>query len=172
MKLKLCGSFNIVSWKPSKQTKNPMYCGRFFQTIMILINTKISNLWLTYLDQSNCILNAVILCSFTTMLFISFVFITRQTVYNKLWKDHFRSAKTSLQHVLCAFCALCLTGRKAGCVGCWLLCDSVQTFGSSTHGPWSKQLQKVCSPQPVCHPQESVHQCHAGTTQRQVCVCQ
>lgn len=63
---------------------------------MILINTKIINLlWLTYLDQSHCILNAIIICCFTTMLFISFVFITRQTVYNKLWKDHLRSAKTS-----------------------------------------------------------------------------
>lgn len=72
-------------------------------------------------------------------------------------------SKDLMQHVLCAFCALCLTGRKAGRIGCWLLCDSVQTFGSSPHGPRSKQLQKVCSPQPVRHPPEPVHQCHAGT---------
>lgn len=64
---------------------------------LISLPVKIGSLmlWLTYPDQSNCILNAVIICCFTTMLFISFVFITRQTVYNKLWKDHLRSAETS-----------------------------------------------------------------------------
>lgn len=64
---------------------------------LISLPVKIGSLmlWLTYLDQSNCILNAVIICCFTTMLFISSVFITRQTVCNKFWKDHLRSAETS-----------------------------------------------------------------------------
>lgn len=64
-----------------------------------------------------------------------------------------------------SFCALCLTGRKAGRVGCRLLCHAVQTFRPSADGARSKQLQKVCSPQPVCHPQEPVHQRHAGKEQ-------
>lgn len=57
---------------------------------------------------------------------------------------------------------LCLAGRKAGCVGSRLLGDSVQTFGPFAHGPRSKQLQTLSSPQPVCHPQKPVHQRHAG----------
>lgn len=58
----------------------------------------------------------------------------------------------------------CLSGRKAGRFGCGLLGDSVQTFGPFADGPRSKQLQALGSPQPICHPQEPVHQRHAGNT--------
>lgn len=105
-------------------------------------------------------------CFFTIVLFMSSVFVSEQSVSNRLLKDRLRSANAS-----CSSSSgppvpsLCLTGRKAGRVGRWLLGDSVQTFGPSPHGPRPKQLQALCSPQPVCHPQEPVHQRHAGTTQ-------
>lgn len=90
-----------------------------------------------------------------------FVFPCKQALYlslNKHNKDGFDLQLISLPSV-------CLTGRKAGLAGCRLLCDSVQTFRPSPHGPRSEQLQKVCSPQSVRHPQEPVHQHHAGRVQ-------
>lgn len=67
--------------------------------------------------------------------------------------------------VLTALCAVCLTGRKAGRARRGLLGDAVQTSRPSAHGPRPKQLQRVRSPQPVCHPQEPLHQRHAGRAQ-------
>lgn len=83
-----------------------------------------------------------------------------QSVREKHRADGLGSEKVACPHCLCA---LCSTGRKTGRAGCRLLCDSVQTSRSSPHGPRAKQLQKVRSPQPVRHPQEPVHQRHAGS---------
>lgn len=93
--------------------------------------------------------------------------VTVPSKHNKHPERNFFSGqqKNSLQLVLTALCAVCLTGRKAGLAGCRLLRDSVQTFGPSPDGPRSEQLQKVCGPQPVRHPQEPVHQRHAGKGQ-------
>lgn len=102
------------------------------------------------------------------------VSVTVPSKHNKHPERNFFSGqqKNSLQLVLTALCAVCLTGRKAGLAGCRLLRDSVQTFGPSPDGPRSEQLQKVCGPQPVRHPQEPVHQRHAGKGQlKHLCLC-
>lgn len=83
-------------WRSIVWVEETKMTGCFCTQVKVNVSHQLSlMLCLTYLDQSNCILNAVIICCFTTMLYISFVFITRQTVYNKFWKDHLRSAKTS-----------------------------------------------------------------------------
>lgn len=69
---------------------------------------------------------------------------------------------SSAEMVSLCFSWLLFPGREAGIAGSWFLHHSVQAPGSFAHGPWKEQLQEVCSPQPVCDPQEPLHQHHAG----------
>lgn len=59
-----------------------------------------------------------------------------------------------------------IAGREAGVSGCGLLYHPVQASWPVTHGARSEQLQALGGPQPVCDPQEPLHQHHAGVQPR------
>lgn len=55
-----------------------------------------------------------------------------------------------------------IAGRKAGFAGRGLLHHPVQASRPATHGARPEQLQALGGSQPVRHPQEPLHQYHAG----------